>query len=118
MANIEVSCKLCTPSCTADYCKTFLYHDIMKAELRIPIKDYRRPSSYCRSRKSNSFGGARLCLKDQPQQTMFAGGLLRLVLRTSALLTQRSANHSRICGEQRTLVSATRSELKSGDWVR
>jgi hypothetical protein len=54
----------------------------MKAELRIPIKDYRRPSTHCRSRKSDSFSGARLCLKDQPQQAMFAGGLLRLVLRT------------------------------------
>ena len=37
--------RLCTVACTADFRKSLPYHDLMKADLRISVKDYRRAKS-------------------------------------------------------------------------
>jgi hypothetical protein len=35
----------CTPSCTTDFCKERYFQGVMKADLRISIKDYHRKKS-------------------------------------------------------------------------
>jgi hypothetical protein len=38
----ELDAMLCTASCTSDFCKSFHYPALMKADWRISIKDERR----------------------------------------------------------------------------